>query len=82
MQDKDNLTKEERTIEFIKEMDTCLKQIEPYKEHMSALKKNYEENGWLSKADQKLIMKAWKLVKDDQNLDELEKMCNLLKDKV
>ena len=71
---KDNKTKEERVRDFIKSLSAIEQAIEPFKEQLRDLKKNYVSNKWLDKKDLKLALKAYRLVKDDTDIGELESM--------
>ena len=65
-------TKEERIREFIKGVATIEAAMEPYKDQRKDLRKNYIDNGWLSKEEMKSVMKAYRLKKDDTDFDQLE----------
>lgn len=71
---KDNKTKEERVRDFVKSLSAIEQAIEPFKEQLRDLKKNYVSNKWLDKKDLKLALKAYRLVKDDTDIGELESM--------
>jgi len=45
--------------------------MEPYKEQKRELKAEYVENGWLSKEDISLTVKAYRLLKDDVDIGAL-----------
>ena len=45
--------------------------MEPYKEQKRELKGNYIENGWLTKEDISLTVKAYRLLKTEVDLDQL-----------
>ncbi len=65
------VSKEERITDYIKSIAAIEEAIEPFKEQKKALKTNYVENGWLDKEEIKLAMKAYKMIKDDIDLDQL-----------
>jgi len=65
------VSKEERIVDYIKSIAAIEEAIEPFKEQKKALKTNYVENGWLDKEEIKLAMKAYKMLKDDVDLDQL-----------
>jgi intracellular sulfur oxidation DsrE/DsrF family protein len=65
------VTKEERIVDYIKSVAALDEAIEPFKEQKKALKQNYVENNWLDKDEIKLAMKAYKMIKDDIDLDQL-----------
>jgi len=63
--------KENRITNYIKSMATIEDAMEPYKEQKRALKGNYVENGWLSKEEISMAVKAYRMVKDDTDIDQL-----------
>ena len=63
--------KESRITNYIKSMVTIEEAMEPYKEQKRALKGNYVENGWLSKEEISMAVKAYRMVKDDTDVDQL-----------
>jgi hypothetical protein len=67
-------TKEERIREFIKGVATIEAAMEPYKDQRKDLRKNYIDNGWLSKEEMKSLMKAYRLRKDDSDIEQLLQM--------
>jgi len=52
-------------------MVTIEESMEPYKEQKRALKGNYVENGWLSKEEISLAVKAYRMVKGDVDIEQL-----------
>ena len=64
-------TKEEYVVEFIKAFKAVEDEMEPYKEQKRELKTEYVENGWLSKEDISLTVKAYRLLKDDVDIGAL-----------
>jgi hypothetical protein len=63
--------KEKRITDYIKSMVTIEESMEPYKEQKRALKGNYVENGWLSKEEISLAVKAYRMVKGDVDVEQL-----------
>jgi len=63
--------KEKRITDYIKSMATIEDAMEPYKEQKRALKGNYVENGWLSKEEISLAVKAYRMVKGDVDVEQL-----------
>ena len=63
--------KEKRITDYIKSMVTIEDAMEPYKEQKRALKGNYVENGWLSKEEISLAVKACRMVKGDVDIEQL-----------
>jgi len=72
-------TKEDYIREFIKSVASIENAMEPYKEQRKELRKEYVENNWLSKEDMRAVVKAYRLVKDETDFDELEKVYNTIK---
>jgi len=73
----DNVTdkpksKEERIKDYVRAMVAIEQAMEPYKEQRRDMRKNYVENGWLSKEEMKNVMKAYRLMKDQTDFSELE----------
>ena len=71
MTTENKVTKEERIVDYIKSVASIDEALEPFKEQKKALKTNYVENGWLDKEEIKMAMKAYKMIKDDVDLDQL-----------
>ncbi len=78
---KDNttLTTEEHLSNFVKVFAAIEDAIEPFKEQRRELRESYSENGWLSKEEMRLAVKAYRLVKSDTDMDQLTDYFNQLK---
>ena len=63
--------KENRITDYIQSMAAIEDSMEPYKEQKRALKGNYVENGWLSKEEISLAVKAYRMVKGDIDMEQL-----------
>jgi len=63
--------KEKRITDYIKSMSAIEDAMEPFKEQKRALKGNYVENGWLSKEEISLAIKAYRMVKNDIDIEQL-----------
>ena len=61
--------KEEYVVDFIKAFKAVEDEMEPYKEHRRDLKKNYVENGWLTKDELKFAVRAYRMLKTDEDFD-------------
>jgi hypothetical protein len=77
----DAKTTEEHMAEYIESMRALEEAMEPYKEQKRELKANYVENGWLTKGEISLAVKAYRLAKDDTDMSALIDMVEALKDK-
>ena len=64
-------TKEQHMADYIRSMKALEEAMEPYKEQKRELKTEYVENGWLSKEDISLTVKAYRLLKDDVDIGAL-----------
>ena len=65
------LEKEQRITDYIKSMASIEDAMEPYKDQKRALKGNYVENGWLSKEEISMAVKAYRMVKGDVDIEQL-----------
>jgi len=63
--------KENRITDYIKSLASIEDSMEPYKEQKRALKGNYVENGWLSKDEISMAVKAYRMVKGDIDVEQL-----------
>ena len=63
--------KEHHMADYIKSIKAIEDAMEPYKEQKRELKSEYIENGWLSKEDISLTVKAYRLLKDDVDIAAL-----------
>lgn len=67
-------TKQEYMADFIKSIQTIDDCIQPYLEQKKELRKEYVDNKWLTKDDIKYTMKAYRLLKDNTDMAELDKI--------
>tara|TARA_B100000676_G_C18041341_1_gene825156 strand:+ start:475 stop:720 length:246 start_codon:yes stop_codon:yes gene_type:complete len=56
---------------YIKSVAALEEAQEPFKEQRRDLRKEYEDNGWLSKDQQRLAVKAYRLIKDEEDMEQL-----------
>lgn len=63
--------KENRITDYIKSLASIEDSMEPYKEQKRALKGNYVENGWLSKEEISMAVKAYRMFKGDIDVEQL-----------
>ena len=80
-QDK-KLTREEHIMNYIKSLDMIEQAIEPYREHKLALKKNYDENKWLSRKEQSDLLRAYRMVKKEEDPQDIQDFFDLIKSKI
>ena len=77
----DAKTTEEHMADYIESLRVLEEEMEPYKEQKRDLKANYVENGWLTKSDISLAVKAYRLAKDETDMSALIDMVEALKKK-
>ena len=78
---QDEKTKEEHMADYLESMKALEEAMEPYKEQKRELKAEYVEEGWLTKQDISLAVKAYRLAKSDTDMSELIDMVQSLRDK-
>tara|TARA_Y100000310_G_C20386279_1_gene670578 strand:- start:490 stop:738 length:249 start_codon:yes stop_codon:yes gene_type:complete len=63
--------KEEYVVEFIKALKAVEDEMEPYKEHKRDLRKNYAQNGWLTRNEIRQAVRAYRMLKKGDDVDQL-----------
>jgi hypothetical protein len=63
-------TKDDYVVEFVKALKAVEDEMEPYKEHRRDLKKNYVDNGWLSKDEMRFAVRAYRMMKSGDDFDQ------------
>ena len=64
-------TKEQHMADYIKSMKALEDAMEPYKEQKRELKTEYIDSGWLTKEDVSLTVRAYRLLKNDVDIEAL-----------
>jgi Na+/phosphate symporter len=72
-------TKRQKVLEYIRSLKAIEDAIEPYAEQKRELKAEFKEQGWLSGDEISLAVKAYRMLKKDQDIDELVEMFNFLR---
>lgn len=76
-------TTQEHQADYLASLQELEDAMEPFKEQKRDLKTEYVENGWLTKDEISLTVKAYRLVKNNlEDLDELLDMVEALRGKV
>ena len=79
----DSLTSDKDKETHMKEYITSIKALEdamePFKEQKRELRKEYDDNGWLNKDEQRMVVRAYRLLKDDIDIGELIDMYDALR---
>lgn len=68
----DSITKEQYMVEFIKAFQAIEEEMEPYKEHRRDLRKNYVQNGWLSKEELRQAVRAYRMLRSGDDIDQFK----------
>jgi hypothetical protein len=67
----DEKTPQEYATDFIKAFAETEAEILPYREHIKDLKKSYISNGWMSSEELRMAVKAYRMLKSDEDIDQL-----------
>lgn len=67
-------TKQEFIVDFIKSFDANEQAMEPFKEHRKDLRKSYVDNGWLSREEIRFAVKAYRMLKSDDDFDQFNEI--------
>lgn len=57
--------------EYIRSLVAIEEAMEPYKEQKRDLRTEFRENGWLTTSEIRAAVKAYRLFKDNVNMDEV-----------
>ena len=69
-------------IEYFKAFQAVELEMEPYKEHKKDLKKNYVENGRLTKQEISQGLRAYRMLKKGENIDDFTEIFDKLQKKI
>ncbi len=67
-------TKQEYIGNFIRALAEVEAEMLPYQEHRKDLKKSYVQNGWLSKEELYAAIRAYRMLKNDEDIETLLRM--------
>tara|TARA_R100001509_G_C4759971_1_gene179388 strand:+ start:43 stop:354 length:312 start_codon:yes stop_codon:yes gene_type:complete len=71
--------KQEKMLEYIRELSEIEEQMEPLKEMKRQLKTDFKEAGWLTGDEISMTVKAYRMMKSESfNLDEFVNVYNAL----
>ena len=71
--------KRQKVLEYIRSLRAIEDAIEPYTEQKRELKAEFKEQGWLTGDEISVAVKAYRMLKADQDIDELVEMFNFLR---
>ena len=77
-----DLTTEEYVVEYIKAFKAIEDEMEPYKEHKRDLRKNYVQNGWLTKDELRQATRAYRMLHKGDNIDQFTDYYDSLSKKI
>jgi hypothetical protein len=69
-------SKEEHLSNYIKTFVAIEDAMEPFKDQRKDLRESYNENGWLTKEEMRLAVKAYRLYKSETDMDLLTDYVN------
>lgn len=78
-QEDEVLTKEELIVRYAKALDEVDRAMEPFREHKKELKQSYIENGWLTKDEMSMILKAYRMLRSEEDLGEIQHYIDIIK---
>ena len=78
-EEKKKKSTEEYMVEFLKYFRAIEDAMEPFKDQRKDLRENFHENGWLSKEEMRLAVKAYRFMKQDTDIDQLKSVISKLK---
>ena len=81
-QEDEVLTKEDLIVRYAKALDEVDRAMEPFREHKKELKASYLENGWLTKDEMSLVLKAYRMLRSEEDLGEIQHYVDLIKKSV
>ena len=70
-QREEKLTKDEHLSRYIKTFAAIEVAMEPFKDQRKDLRESYAENGWLTKEEMRLAVKAYRLYKSEADMELL-----------
>lgn len=76
------LTKEELIARYAKALDEVDRAMEPFREHRKELKQSYLENGWLTKDEMSMVLKAYRMMKKEEDLGEIQHYIDMIRKNV
>lgn len=69
--DNETIEKEKHITTYIKSLAAIEEAMEPFKDQKRDLKQNYVDNGWLTKEELRMAVRAYRLIKNDTDMDQL-----------
>ena len=63
-------SKEEYIVNYLKSMIALEEAIEPYAEQKRELRKDFKEQGWLTKEEISMTVKAYRMMKNEVDIEQ------------
>ena len=70
--------KTEKMVEYIRSLKTLEDAMEPYKEQKRELRDEFKRQGWLSKEEISTTVKAYRMMKNDVDLEQFVELYQTL----
>ena len=80
--EEDLLTKDEHIINIIKSFVALEEAMQPFKDQLKDLRGSYVENDWLSKADMRMAVKVYRMLKQGDDIEMVKDFFDQLKNHV
>lgn len=77
-----NEEKQQHIINYVKSLAAIEDEMEPYKESRRELRKNYVDNDYLTRGEIRMAVKAYRMIQNDVDLEELNEMYSKLTSKM
>jgi|TARA_R100000951_G_scaffold45578_1_gene38732 hypothetical protein len=77
-----NEEKQQHIINYVKSLAAIEGEMEPYKESRRELRKNYVDNDYLTRGEIRMAVKAYRMIQNDVDLEELNEMYSKLTSKM
>jgi len=77
-----DVTKDEYVVEYVKALQAIEDEMAPYKEHKRDLRTNYAKNGWLSRDEMRQAVRAYRMLRKGDDIDEFVNYFNKLNNKI
>ena len=68
---KQQIRRERYIVEYVRSLKEIEDAMEPYKEHRRELRNDYRRQGWLTRDEMSIAVKAYRLMKGEVDLDDL-----------
>jgi hypothetical protein len=76
--DEEGKDKDHYLLEYATMLDELDKAQQPFREQKIALRGNFIENGWLTKEECSMVLKAYRLNKNNIDMDQLRQVFDVI----